>query len=83
MRIALDAMGGDHAPGPIVAGAVQAVAGNILHHEDGRQDLAILTTAADGTSQVWVYPGNGKGGFAAPVVSAAGQGRRLVSPHAA
>ena len=27
MRIALDAMGGDHAPGPIVAGAVQAVAG--------------------------------------------------------
>src|SRR5436309_7155792 len=26
MKIALDAMGGDHAPGPIVAGAVQAVA---------------------------------------------------------
>jgi phosphate acyltransferase len=26
MRIALDAMGGDHAPGPIVAGALQAVA---------------------------------------------------------
>ncbi len=26
MRIALDAMGGDHAPGPIVAGAVKAVA---------------------------------------------------------
>ena len=26
MRIALDAMGGDHAPGPIVAGAVQATA---------------------------------------------------------
>jgi len=26
MRIALDAMGGDHAPGPIVAGAVQAIA---------------------------------------------------------
>jgi glycerol-3-phosphate acyltransferase PlsX len=26
MRIALDALGGDHAPGPIVAGAVQAVA---------------------------------------------------------
>jgi phosphate acyltransferase len=25
MRIALDAMGGDHAPGPIVAGAIQAV----------------------------------------------------------
>jgi glycerol-3-phosphate acyltransferase PlsX len=28
MRIALDAMGGDHAPGPIVAGALQAVAGD-------------------------------------------------------
>src|SRR5581483_11189167 len=26
MQIALDAMGGDHAPGPIVTGAVQAVA---------------------------------------------------------
>src|SRR5579871_3228431 len=26
MRVALDAMGGDHAPGPIVAGAVKAVA---------------------------------------------------------
>jgi phosphate acyltransferase len=28
MQIALDAMGGDHAPGPIVLGAVQAVAAN-------------------------------------------------------
>src|SRR5216684_1370928 len=28
MRIALDAMGGDHAPGPIVAGALKAVAGD-------------------------------------------------------
>ena len=28
MQIALDAMGGDHAPEPIVAGAVQAVAAN-------------------------------------------------------
>src|SRR5438876_7694821 len=28
MQIALDAMGGDHAPAPIVAGAVQAVAAN-------------------------------------------------------
>src|SRR4051812_18900216 len=26
MKIALDAMGGDHAPAPIVAGAIQAVA---------------------------------------------------------
>lgn len=28
MRIALDAMGGDHAPGPVVLGAVEAVADN-------------------------------------------------------
>ena len=34
MRIALDAMGGDHAPGPIVAGAVEAVR--------DREDLTVL-----------------------------------------
>ncbi len=34
MRIALDAMGGDHAPGPIVAGAVEAVR--------DRPDLTVL-----------------------------------------
>src|SRR4051794_24893 len=34
MRIALDAMGGDHAPGPIVAGAVEAVR--------DRSDLTVL-----------------------------------------
>jgi glycerol-3-phosphate acyltransferase PlsX len=28
MRLALDAMGGDHAPGPVVAGAIQAAAEN-------------------------------------------------------
>ena len=32
MRIALDAMGGDHAPAPIVAGAVQAVAADPSLH---------------------------------------------------
>jgi glycerol-3-phosphate acyltransferase PlsX len=32
MEIALDAMGGDHAPGPIVAGAVQAVAADPSLH---------------------------------------------------
>jgi glycerol-3-phosphate acyltransferase PlsX len=32
MRIALDALGGDHAPGPIVAGAVQAVADHPALH---------------------------------------------------
>jgi phosphate acyltransferase len=34
MRIALDAMGGDYAPGPIVAGAVEAVR--------DREDLTVL-----------------------------------------
>ena len=34
MRIALDAMGGDHAPGPIVAGAVEAVR--------DREDLTVV-----------------------------------------
>src|SRR5438067_2193579 len=32
MQIALDAMGGDHAPGPIVAGAVQAAAADAELH---------------------------------------------------
>jgi glycerol-3-phosphate acyltransferase PlsX len=32
MRLALDAMGGDHAPGPIVAGAIQAVAADTDLH---------------------------------------------------
>ena len=32
MRLALDAMGGDHAPGPIVAGAVAAVAADLELH---------------------------------------------------
>src|SRR5208282_1660254 len=32
MQIALDAMGGDHAPGPIVAGAVQAVGADPTLH---------------------------------------------------
>jgi glycerol-3-phosphate acyltransferase PlsX len=32
MRLALDAMGGDHAPGPVVAGAVQAVAADPQLH---------------------------------------------------
>src|SRR5438309_55292 len=32
MQIALDAMGGDHAPGPVVAGAVQAVAADADLH---------------------------------------------------
>ena len=40
MRIALDAMGGDHAPGPIVVGAIQAVAGKQIHLKLSLEDLA-------------------------------------------
>jgi glycerol-3-phosphate acyltransferase PlsX len=40
MRIALDAMGGDHAPGPIVAGAVHAVA--------ERADLSVVLVGDEG-----------------------------------
>jgi hypothetical protein len=56
----------------VPAGAVQVLAGDFLHHN--RQDVAILTTTADGTSQIRVYPGNGDGTFAAPLVSDANQG---------
>src|SRR4051794_9742613 len=52
MRIALDAMGGDHAPGPIVAGAVQAVLENpdltVVLVGDQAQ-VAPAVTAAGGT----------------------------------
>ena len=44
MQIALDAMGGDHAPGPIVAGAVQAVAAD----PDLRLVLASIRTSGAG-----------------------------------
>ncbi len=51
MRIALDAMGGDHAPGPIVAGAVQAVADDpdlhVLLVGDQAQLEPLLAGAAD------------------------------------
>ena len=54
-------------------GAVQVLAGDFLHN--GRQDLAILTTAADGSqARVLVFPNNGDGTFGAPIVSAAGEG---------
>jgi glycerol-3-phosphate acyltransferase PlsX len=52
MRVALDAMGGDHAPGPIVAGAVQAVAANPELHVvlvgDQTQVQPFLPAAAPG-----------------------------------
>src|SRR5437868_14525093 len=51
MRIALDAMGGDHAPGPVVAGAVQAVAADPELHVvlvgDQAQVDPLLSEAAD------------------------------------
>ena len=43
-------------------GAVQALAGDFL--DNGRQDLAVLTTRRpDGTSQVLIFPNNGDGTF--------------------
>ena len=51
MRIALDAMGGDHAPGPIVAGAVEAVGDQpeliVVLVGDQAQIEAELARAAD------------------------------------
>src|SRR5207302_6665889 len=51
MQIALDAMGGDHAPGPIVAGAVQAVAADpelrVLLVGDQVQIEPLLTAAGN------------------------------------
>jgi glycerol-3-phosphate acyltransferase PlsX len=53
MQIALDAMGGDHAPGPIVAGAVQAVAANpdlrvILVGDRAQVELCLAAGAGAG-----------------------------------
>src|SRR5207253_4234468 len=49
MQIALDAMGGDHAPGPVVEGAVQAVAADsglrVILVGDRAQVEPILTRA--------------------------------------
>jgi glycerol-3-phosphate acyltransferase PlsX len=51
MRIALDAMGGDHAPDPVVAGAVQAVAADpelrVVLVGDQAQVEPLLPAAAD------------------------------------
>src|SRR6516165_7138497 len=51
MRIALDAMGGDHAPGPIVAGAVQAVAANPDIHVTLVGDQAQVETCLVGVKR--------------------------------
>ena len=58
MQIALDAMGGDHAPGPIVAGAMQAVAADpnlrVLLVGD-RAQVEPLLTAQGGNPDRFVH----------------------------
>ena len=51
MRIALDAMGGDHAPGPIVAGAVQAVAADPSIHVTLVGDQAQMESCLAGVNR--------------------------------
>lgn len=58
MRIALDAMGGDHAPEPIVAGAVQAVAADaelrvVLVGDQAR--IEPLLSAADNRDRLEIF----------------------------
>ena len=60
MRVALDAMGGDYAPDPIVAGAVQAVADNPELHvvlvgdeERIRQSLTLAESAPSERLQIY------------------------------
>src|SRR5438045_4243577 len=59
MLIALDAMGGDHAPGPIVAGAVQAVHANpdlrVLLVGDQAQVAPALAQAGGGNDRIDLF----------------------------
>src|SRR5262249_30778282 len=59
MLIALDAMGGDHAPGPIVAGAVQAVQADpelrVLLVGDQAQVEAALAQAAGPRDRLEIF----------------------------
>jgi glycerol-3-phosphate acyltransferase PlsX len=59
MQIALDAMGGDHAPGPIVAGAVRAVAADPDLHVvlvgDQAQVEPCLTGAGGSASRIEIF----------------------------
>src|SRR5437588_163202 len=52
MRIALDAMGGDHAPGPIVAGAVQAV--------QAEPELTVVLVGDQAQVEPLLPPGDGR-----------------------
>jgi len=59
MRLALDAMGGDHAPGPIVAGALQAVAQDpelrVVLVGDRAQVEPSLTTGSLGLERIEIF----------------------------
>jgi glycerol-3-phosphate acyltransferase PlsX len=59
MRIALDAMGGDHAPGPIVAGALQGVANDPELHVvlvgDQAQIQPFLSPGAPGLDRIVLF----------------------------
>jgi glycerol-3-phosphate acyltransferase PlsX len=59
MRIALDAMGGDYAPGPIVAGAVQAVANepelHVILVGDRAQIEPCLPSAGSSSGQLEIF----------------------------
>jgi glycerol-3-phosphate acyltransferase PlsX len=59
MRVALDAMGGDHAPGPIVAGAIGAVKKNsdltVVLVGDQAQVEPLLASAADVRSRLEIF----------------------------
>lgn len=50
MRIALDAMGGDHAPGPIVTGAVEAV------HDEPEMTVVLVGDQARVEAELAKYP---------------------------
>jgi glycerol-3-phosphate acyltransferase PlsX len=60
MRIALDAMGGDHAPGPIVAGAVQAVAADpdlevVLVGDQTQVEAALVDVGSPHSDRIDVF----------------------------
>src|SRR6516225_2956589 len=61
MRIALDAMGGDHAPGPIVAGAVQAVAADaelsvVLAGDPAQVEACLAKEGAKDHTRIDIFP---------------------------
>jgi glycerol-3-phosphate acyltransferase PlsX len=61
MRIALDAMGGDFAPGPVVAGAVQAVQADselhvVLVGDQKQIEACLAQQAAAGHARIELFP---------------------------